>query len=147
MYHVPPSHIRDPRLRWAIALAVVLCSLGAGFLAHFLSNGYQGQEGAVFAIVAYFVLMFVCEYASDRLWLRGLYGLALIGLLLSLISIAILHGYLFPSAPRMDWDWSEWHNLSAPGVALLIAPLHIRRLWARAERRAEAELSAEDEED
>jgi hypothetical protein len=146
MYHVPSVHTRDPRLRRAIALAVVMCSLGAAFLGQLLSNGYLGRQDGVLAILAYFVLIMGCEFASDRLWTSGLYGLALGGLLLGLVCIAILLGYLFHFAPSVRWKWSEWTNLSVPAVALLIAPLHIRRLWARAERRAEADSSNENEE-
>jgi hypothetical protein len=147
LYHVPSVHTRDPRLRRAIAAAVALCSLGTGFLAQLLSNGFMDRQDGVLALLAYFILIFGCEYASDRLWTRGLYGLALGGLLLGLVSIALLEGYLFPFAPSVGWSWSEWHNLSVPALALLIAPLHIRRLWARAERRAEADSSNENEED
>jgi hypothetical protein len=147
LYHVPSVHTRDPRLRRAIALAVVLCSFGAGFLGQLLSNGFMRRQDGVLAILAYFILIFGCDYASDRLWIRGLYGLALGGLLLGLVSIALLEGYLFPFAPSVRWSWSEWTNLSGPALVLLIAPIHIRRLWARAERRAEAESSVENEED
>jgi hypothetical protein len=147
MYHVPSVHTRDPRLRRAIAIAVVMCSLGAAFLERLLSNGYMGRQDGVLAILAYFVLIMGCEFTSDRLWTSGLYGLALGGLLLGLVSIALLEGYLFPFAPSVGWSWSEWNNLSVPALALLIAPLHIRRLWARAERRAEADSSNENEED
>jgi MFS family permease len=147
LYRVPPSYTRDLRLRRAIALAVITCSLGAAFLGQLLSNDYLGRQGGVFAIVAYFVLIIGCEFASDRLWTRGLYGLALGGLLLGLICIAILLGYLFNFAPSVPWRWSEWNNLSVPALVLLIAPIHIRRLWARAERRAETDSLNENEED
>jgi hypothetical protein len=147
LYHVPSVHTRDPRLRRAIAAAVAFCSLGAAFLGTLLSNGFMGRQDGVLALLAYFILIFGCEYASDRLWTRGLYGLALAGLLLGLVSVALLEGYLFHFTPPVRWEWSEWNNLSVPALALLIAPLQIRRLWARAERRAEADSSNENEED
>jgi hypothetical protein len=147
MYHVPAAVSLDKSLRRAIAIAVVMCSLGAAFLGQLLSNGYLGRQDGVLAILAYFILIMGCEFASDRLWTSGLYGLALGGLLLGLGCIAILLGYLFHFAPPVRWEWSEWNNLSVPALALLIAPIHIRRLWARAERRAEADSANENEED
>ena len=147
MYHVPSSHTRDPKLRRAIAIAVVLCSLGAVVLAHVLNNGVSGSQAGVFAIVAYFVLILGCEFATDRLWTRGLYGLALGGLLLGLVCVAFLPGNLLYFVPSVPQRWDDWNNLSGFALVLLIAPIHIRRLWARAERQAEADSADENEED
>ncbi|HYF65391.1 MAG TPA: hypothetical protein VD886_21360 [Herpetosiphonaceae bacterium] len=132
MYRVPPSHSLDPRLRRAIALAVALCSLGAGFLAMLL-NERPSDTAPLIGLVLYFGLLAACWFSGTKGWTKRLYALAAFGLALGLACVAVRLGLLFHIAPRSPWHWDR---LAVPVVSLAVAPFYIRRFWRSAGTRA-----------
>jgi hypothetical protein len=128
MYRIPASFSQDPSLRRAIALAVALCSFGAGFLM-LLLNELPTATSSLIGLAIYFGLLAACWYAGTRGWVIVLYALAALGLAITSASIAMRMGVIFHFTPRSPWRWSR---LIVPGVALLVAPFYIRRFWKTA---------------
>jgi len=132
MYHVPAAVRHNKDLRRAIALAVIMCSLGAGFLAMLL-NERPTNSSSLIGLVIYFGLLAACWFGGVKGWTRGLYALAAFGLALAIASIAIRLGIVLDFTTRSPW---RWYRLVVPAVALLVAPFYIRRFWKVAGTRA-----------
>ena len=132
MYRVPATASLDPSLRRAIALAVALCSFGAGFLAMLL-NERPTDSSPLIGLLIYFGLLAACWFGGVKGWTRGLYALAAFGLALGLASIAIRLGIVLDFTTPSPW---RWYRLVVPAVALLVAPFYIRRFWNVAGTRA-----------
>ena len=132
MYHVPAAVRHNKDLRRAIALAVIMCSLGAGFLAMLL-NERPTNSSSLIGLVIYFGLLAACWFGGVKGWTRGLYALAAFGLALGLASIAIRLGIVLDFTTPSPW---RWYRLVVPAVALLVAPFYIRRFWNVAGTRA-----------
>jgi hypothetical protein len=128
MYRVPAIVSLDPSLRRAIALAVALCSFGAGFLAMLL-NERSTDSSPLIGLMIYFGLLAACWFGGVKGWTRGLYGLAAFGLALGIVCIAMRMGVIFHITPRSPWRWSR---LLVPTVAVMAAPVYIRRFWRSA---------------
>jgi hypothetical protein len=132
MDHVPVTVSQDPSLRRAIALAVALCSFGAGFLAMLL-NERPADPTSAFGLVTYFGLLAACWFGAVKGWTGGLYALAALGLALVIACIAIRLGIALDFTPQSPW---RWYRLVVPAVALLVSPFYIRRFWKAAGTRA-----------
>jgi hypothetical protein len=133
LYHVPASINKN--LRRAIALAVVACSFGAGFLGRLLIDGRISGAVAL-NLAVYCGLLALCWLASVSQSRISLYALAGVGLALGLVCIAIRFGLLFHFTPRTAWRWKK---LSVPVAALAAAPVYIWHFCRMASARTKFE--------
>jgi hypothetical protein len=130
MYRVPSAHTLDPRLRRAIALAVALCSLGGGLLLQIIID-LEAYDRFLIGLGVYFGLIALCGLAASKGWIKGLHTLAVLGLALGIVCLALQFIAVFNITSDTPWNWGK---LILPAAFLGFSITYIGAFWKRAAR-------------
>lgn len=130
MYRVPPSHSLDPRLRRAIAVAVALCSLGGGFLIQIIID-VSAFDRFYIGLAVYLGLVALCGLAASKGWIKGLQALAVVGLALAIVCLALQFIAVFNVTSLTPWGWNK---LILPAAFLGFSMVYIDAFRKRASR-------------
>jgi hypothetical protein len=130
MYRVPPSHTLDPQLRRAIAVAVALCSLGGGFLLQIIID-LRTYDRFLIGLGVYLTLLALCRLGAGKGWIKGLHALAIFGLTLGIVCLALQFIAVFNITSRTPWSWDK---LMLPAGFLGFSIAYIPTFWKRASR-------------
>jgi hypothetical protein len=132
LYRVPTAVSLNKDLRRAIALAVALCSLGAGFLLQIIID-LEAYDRFLIGLGVYLGLLALCGLGASRRWIKGLHALTVLGLTLVILCLALQFISVFNIMSRSTWSWNK---LILPAAFLGFSITYISAFWKRAARSA-----------